>query len=155
MRGVRVASVQFAPESANKEKNIRRMQSWIEKVMEEQGDMDFILFPELITTGYDLQKEEFSALSEMVGYGDAMHAVSRLAAKYRTYIAFGYAEKAEQGLYNSMVCIGRLGEVVANYRKIHPFDTEKGWCLPGDTPTLAETDFGKVGMMVSISSIPK
>ncbi|MDO4621424.1 MAG: carbon-nitrogen hydrolase family protein [Eubacteriales bacterium] len=143
-----VACIQFAPVTNDKAANIRKMGSWIESVKAEHPFVDLILFPELAINGYDATKEEFRAMAETPEHGDALEAMKIMARICRTYIAYGYAEDGGEDMYNSMIMIGRDGEVVENYRKIHPFADEKKWCVAGEEWKVAETDFGKVGMMI-------
>lgn len=148
MRNISVACVQFAPETNQKEKNLEKMIKWIHTICREHKKMDFILFPELILNGYDATKSEYQNMAESVDEGEAVDAIRALAKEYHVYISYGYAEKEKEILYNSMIMLGRNGEIVQNYRKIHPFFEEKKWCMAGDEWKIAETDFGKVGMMI-------
>lgn len=148
MRKVSAAGVQYAPVLGDKMGNVEKMCAWIRKVKKEHDDIDLILFPELATSGYDATKDEFRAMAERPEDGEAASALKKVAAECSVYVAYGYAEDGGEVMYNSMLFIGRNGEVVQNYRKIHPFADEKKWCVAGDEYKLAETDFGKVGLMI-------
>jgi len=59
-------------------------------------------------------------------------------------------------VYNTSVLIGRRGETVASYRKIHLFDVEfeglvireSAHVTPGDAPVVAELDGWRIGLTV-------
>lgn len=145
---VAAACVQFAPVTNDKMGNAERMRRWIQEIKEEHYDIDFILFPELALNGYDAEREEFFAMAEKPGTGEACRILAEAAARAGVYVAYGYAEDGGDCCFNSMVLLDRSGMVSANYRKIHPFAAEKKWCTPGNEFRLAQTDFGKVGMMI-------
>lgn len=148
MKKVNIACVQFAPDTGEKEKNLEKMVFWIKKVMEEHPHTDLIILPELSNTGYDATKEEFEDMAESAERGKTGETIRRLAKENNCYIAYGYAERDGDILYNSMVLFGRKGEFVQNYRKIHPFALEKTWCCAGNEWKIAETDMGRLGMMI-------
>ena len=145
---VSAACVQFAPVTGDKMGNAEKMKKWIEKVKDEHYDIDLILFPELALNGYDATREEFFAMAEQPGSGEACRLLAEAAAQAGVYVAYGYAEAGGEVCYNSMIMLDRSGQVNANYRKIHPFAAEKIWCVAGDTFQVARTDFGKIGMMI-------
>lgn len=148
MKRAAIACVQFAPITNEKAKNIDTMKYWICKIMREHPDTGLIIFPELSVTGYDATREEFLEMAETVRDGESILSLQKLAREYGIYITYGYAEKDGQVMYNSMIMLGRHGEVVQNYRKVHPFADEKKWCEAGNEFCVAETDLGKLGMMI-------
>ncbi len=148
MKKANIACIQFAPVTAQKEKNLEKMIFWINKVIKEHPQTDLIILPELSNTGYDATKEEFEEMAEPQAVGETSEKISRLAKENNCYITYGYAERDGDILYNSMIMFGRKGEFVQNYRKIHPFALEKVWCHAGEEWKLAETDIGRLGMMI-------
>lgn len=148
MKTANIACVQFAPVTAQKDKNTEKMVFWIQKVAEDHPETDLIILPELANTGYDATKEEFEEMAEAAHGGETGEKIRGLARKYHCYITYGYAERDGKTLYNSMAMYGRNGELIQNYRKVHPFASEKAWCVAGNEWKLAETDFGKIGMMI-------
>ncbi len=153
MRKAAVACVQFAPVLCDKEYNLIRMEYWIDQVMQEHPDTDLILFPELANSGYDGTRTEFQRMAEVPGAGETGKRLGRRAAQYHVYLAFGYPEEAGDVLYNSMMLLGRDGGVVYNYRKVHPFGSEKSWCEHGDAFCAVDTDFGKIGMLICYDTV--
>ena len=148
MKNAAIACVQFAPVTNQKQANLSHMSRWICRIMKEHPETDLIVFPELSITGYDATRQEFLEMAETPKEGEGIAALKELARRYNVYITYGYAEKEKDVMYNSMILLGRNGETVQNYRKIHPFGDEKKWCMPGARFCIAETDFGKLGMMI-------
>lgn len=96
-----------------------------------------VLYPELIVTGY-LAPERIPALAEPVS-GPAVQSLSRAAVETKTALAFGFAERGEDGrCHNSLVFVGARGELAGVYRKTHLWDTEKRWAAPGEGSTVLE-----------------
>ena len=145
-----VTCVQMQPVLYDKTTNLDKMAGFVETIMEETADTDFILFPELITTGYECEKR-FQLLAEIAGEGESFEKVSALARQYKIYIAYGFAERDphfKDVLYNSVAMVDRNGSLMGVYRKVHLFDTEKGYFRAGCEYPVFDTDFGKLGIMV-------
>lgn len=148
---VNVSCVQMKPELAQFDKNVDKMVKNIKDIMSKRPDTNLIVFPELITTGYECTKDEFQKFAETIPEGKSMKMFQALCKKYNVNIVYGFAERdpyVNDVLYNSSLFINNRGEILGRYRKVHPFDTEKQWCRPGCDYPIFETDFGKVGVMI-------
>ncbi|XBS69851.1 nitrilase-related carbon-nitrogen hydrolase [Acerihabitans sp. KWT182] len=90
---------------------------WVQESMDALPEADMILLPELALCGYDdPHRVRRLALNKE---GTVLHGLARLAAKKRQALVFGYAERADDGLYNALQAIDDKGRVRADYRKIH------------------------------------
>jgi predicted amidohydrolase len=139
------------PELAQFETNLDKMRAWVRSIMTERPKTDLIVFPELVTSGYECTKEEFHRLAETVPGGKSVAAVQELCEKYGVHIVYGLPERdplISSLLYNSAALIDAQGRVLGVYRKVHPFDTEKQWCRAGSDLPVFETSFGKIGIMI-------
>jgi len=148
---VNVSCVQTRPYLGQVDKNLENILARIKEVMEARPDTDLIVFPELATTGYEGTKEEFQDMAETVPDGKCMKAIAELCREYKVYVVYGFAERdphATDVLYNSALFINNKGEILGQYRKVHPFDTEKMWCRAGCDFPIFQTDFGKVGIQI-------
>jgi len=147
MREVTVATIQMRPQLREEEKNLMRMAEWIDKVCSEQH-VDLVVFPELITTGYECGVE-FVELAERVP-GPTVNLIAQRAGDYSTHILFGMAtkERIESILYNSAVLVGPDGEVMGRYNKVHLRGEERLAFRPGFRYNVWETEFGAVGVML-------
>ena len=84
-----------------------------------------------VQTGYDFASvEETQDLAEELE-GPTYERVQRWAARYDCAIAYGFAERDGETLYNSAAIVDAERTLV-HYRKLHLFDREKRWFSPGD-----------------------
>lgn len=140
-----IAVVQFGPKQKNVQGNIRKIRRLLGRVQ-----ADLIVLPELSNTGYLYASTE--SLRPYSEKGDCsgpfLGALSELSSQSGAMIISGYAEFAEDGLYNAAAAVTKDG-VVCNYRKTHLFDQEKNLFKPGDTgfPVISYKDV-KIGLMI-------
>lgn len=110
---------------------------------------DLVLLPELSHLGYFPPSPQVMAtLSEDLG-GESVTLWHDLARQYQGYIVGGMLERGADGIYNAAVLVGP-GGIVATYRKVHLFDWEKTWLLPGNrwvTAYLKDLDV-TVGLLI-------
>jgi predicted amidohydrolase len=146
---ITVACVQMQPELFEVERNLKKMGSFIETIMKEHPDTRLIIFPELITTGYECG-DLFYDLSETVLEGKSLRYIADYSAHHHVSVVFGFPERDENSnfLYNTSVFIADDGKIAGVYRKVHLFDTEKKYFHRGSAFPLIETSFGKVGLMI-------
>lgn len=147
---VNVACVQMEPELRAVDNNINKMVLFIERVMKEKPETELIVFPELITSGYECGKD-FQMLAETVSDGRSMKIIGELAEKYNIHIIYGFPERdpdMRDVLYNSAVLIGNNGNVLGTYRKVHLFASEKEFFRPGCSYPLFDTEIGRIGIMI-------
>lgn len=147
MREITVAIVQMKPKMGELEENLVKMSEMIGKIAAQQN-VDLIVFPELVTSGYELGVR-FTELAQRIP-GPIVNLISQRANEYGVYIAFGMAskEKVESVLYNSAVLIGPDGELLEVYNKIHLRGEERMAFREGFKMPVAETEIGTIGLMV-------
>jgi len=147
---VGIAVVQMKPERYDVEGNVSKMLQFMEKVKDERPETHLIVFPELITSGYECGKR-FQDLAEVAPVGPSIKAVASQSQKLKVNAVFGFPERSatmKEVLYNSAAFVSDKGEVVGVYRKVHLFDTEKGPFRPGCDYPLFQTDIGNIGIMI-------
>jgi omega-amidase len=87
-----------------------------------RNHFDFLVLPELFTTGYH-SKSRMKELSEGMD-GRTVETLKSLAREYGITIAAGsFVENNEGNLYNTSVTIDHKGDLTAFYRKTHLFTT--------------------------------
>jgi predicted amidohydrolase len=147
MREITVAAVQMYPRLNEVEANLVHMADFIKKICQEQP-ADLIVFPELATTGYECGVR-FTDLAERIP-GHAVHVIAEQAREFNTHVVFGLASKqrVESIVYNTAVIVGPDGEMLGDYRKVHPKGEERLAFRPGYRYSVVETDFGLVGLML-------
>jgi len=147
---VNVTCVQMEPVLRGFHKNLEKMCVLIEQTMSEKPQTDLIVFPELITTGYECGKD-FQELAETVPDGMSMKIIGALAKEYKVHIVYGFPEKDadhDDVLYNSAVLIDDAGDVKGIYRKVHLFAKEKDYFKAGNAFPVFTTAVGKLGIMI-------
>ena len=139
---MRLAIVQTSPKFGKVDSNVRD----VIKLME-SANADLYVLPELFNTGYNFtDKSEVETLAERTD-GPTFQALFAFAQQHSCYVAYGFAEKADQ-LYNSASLLGPSGPV-GLYRKIHLFDRETLFFKPGNSGfPVFDLPFGKIGMMI-------
>ena len=140
---MKIGFLQFNPVFGDKDKNL----ATVEKLLSEV-DADLIVLPELFNTGYTfLNKAELTDLSEPAT-GPSYDFMLKLARQYKCAFAYGFAEKDNDLLYDSMALVSPDG-LIGVYRKIHLFFEEKKFFQPGDTGFhVFEYKNVKLGMLI-------
>ncbi len=147
---INVTCVQMEPIRFDFASNLKKMVYFIEKTMAENPKTNLILFPELITSGYECGKE-FQNLAERVSDGESIKVVSELAKTHHVHIIYGFPERDEfinDMIYNASVLINNDGKVLGTYRKVHLFASEKEFFRAGSEYPLFDTEIGKIGLMI-------
>lgn len=109
---------------------------------------DWVLFPELWSTGYDLENAGTHATATDQGVFAAM---AQLAQEHHLYLLGSCLSRLGEGGYgNTLVMFAPDGSVVGEYSKIHLFRLmeEDQFLTSGNQPVLAETPWGKVGLTI-------
>lgn len=113
---MKLGLAQTNPLWEEKEKNFQASLAFLEKAKEEK--VDFLLFPEMSMTG-------FSMRPEIIGEGreasKTLRYFQRKAKEYGLYLGVGYVEQGFPKSYNCYAILSPKGQVLADYRKIHPF----------------------------------
>ena len=145
-----ISCIQIKPALADFETNVSRMEGIITNIMAERPGTDLIVFPELITSGYECSRKQFISLSEKMDIcSPSLSRISELCKNFNVSITYGLPELGADGeYYNSAVLLGPNGDILGSYRKIHLFDTEKLFFTSGSEIDIIDTSFGKVGLMI-------
>jgi predicted amidohydrolase len=147
MREITVATVQMKPRLGEAEENLVKMSETVSKIASQQK-VDLIVFPELITSGYELGVR-FTELAQRVP-GPTINLLAQRANEYGVYIAFGMVtkEKVESVLYNSAILVGPDGELLDTYNKIHLRGEERMAFREGYKLPVIPTEVGNIGLMI-------
>ncbi len=139
---MRVAAFQCAGGGLSPE---QRLQQLADAISGQQ--LDLVVCAELFMSGYDAGE----ALVELAQAADGpfADAVAKLATSTATAIAYGYPERAEDGIYNSALCIDSNGKLLANHRKLLlPPGFESRYFKPGSQLTLFELNGVRCAFLV-------
>ncbi len=134
---MRIALAQTEPLWEAKLENFRRAERFLKEAKEQRAE--FILFPEMSMTGFSMHPEK---IGERAEEPETLRYFAKKAVEYGLYIGMGYVEYREPKSYNRYAIISSKGEILTDYRKIHPFTfgTESVHYAGGDT-----LNFWKVG----------
>ncbi len=145
-REVTIALVQLAPELNDPAANLRRIGDMVERICTTEK-VDMIVFPELVTTGYECGLR-FTDLAELVP-GPTVQLLAKDAADFNVYLVFGMPTRAkvETVLYDSVVMVGPEGDLVGVYHKVHLRGEERIIFRAGYRFPIFETAFGLVGVL--------
>ncbi len=152
MSEITVATVQMEPTLGQMEENLAKMRDFIDRVASEQP-VDLIIFPELVTTGYEVGPR-FPHLAQRVP-GPAVNLIAQRASELGVHVAFGMAtkkEKVESVLYNTVIMIGPDGDVLHEHHKVHLRGEEQIIFRPGYRIRDCDTALGNTGLTVGLMS---
>lgn len=153
MEKIKIAAIQM-PTVADKMENVRTVKAYLEKIKDENPD--FVILPEMFCCPY--QTENFPIYAEKEG-GPVWQQLSAYAKQYGVYLIGGsMPEKdAEGNVYNTCYVFDREGKQIGKHRKVHLFDIdikggqtfkESDTLTAGDSDTVFDTEFGKMGVML-------
>ena len=153
MEKIKIAAIQMST-VADKMENVRTVKTYLEKIKDENPD--FVILPEMFCCPY--QTENFPIHAEKEG-GPVWQQLSGYAKQYGIYLIGGsMPEKdAEGNVYNTSYIFDREGKQIGKHRKVHLFDIdvkggqtfkESDTLTAGDSDTVFDTEFGKIGVML-------
>lgn len=153
MEKIKIAAIQM-PTVADKMENVRTVKTYLEKIKDENPD--FVILPEMFCCPY--QTENFPIYAEKEGE-PVWQQLSGYAKQYGIYLIGGsMPEKdAEGNVYNTSYIFDREGKQIGKHRKVHLFDIdvkggqtfkESDTLTAGDSDTVFDTEFGKIGVML-------
>lgn len=153
MEKIKIAAIQMST-VADKMENVRTVKAYLEKIKDENPD--FVILPEMFCCPY--QTENFPIYAEKEG-GPVWQQLSWYAKQYGIYLIGGsMPEKdAEGNVYNTSYIFDREGKQIGKHRKVHLFDIdvkggqtfkESDTLTAGDSDTVFDTEFGKIGVML-------
>ena len=75
-------------------------------------------------------------------------ATRQLARQLRTTLVAGFIEERGRKQWNSAALVSPSGEVLGVHRKIHLYAGERATTTAGTTPTVVDSDHGKIGIAI-------
>ncbi len=139
-----VALIQMPCKEGNREDNFSYAREMLANHRTETAK-EFILFPELFAIGF--RYSDYSNLGVGVP-GPTTEFLQQIAEEHSAYVAGTDIESAGSRYYNTMVMVSPKGRVIAEYRKMHPFQDEKDVFQGGTTGVLVEAGSIKVGLQI-------
>jgi len=147
---VRVAGLVLKWVRGDKETNYRRLEPMIREAARKGARI--VVTTECCLDGYaiadkSIPLETYRALGEPIPRGDYYRRLAALAGELKVHLVAGMLEADGEARYNTVVLIGPDGKLAGKYRK-QKLGHESVRNTPGDSSTVHETPFGKVGLMI-------
>lgn len=147
-----VAGLRIMPERWNKTANLAKFELFAREAAAQGAQL--AIAPEGFLEGYvgnvkanpGLTWEKYFAVGENID-GRALTRVRSLARELKMYLGLGFAERAGEHMYNSMVVFSPEGEVALHYSKAHNDDDEPFNTL-GAEFNVASTPLGKWAALI-------
>ena len=139
---MRLALAQTEPLWEAKHENFTRAERFLKEAKKRQAEL--VLFPEMSMTGFSMHPEKIGEPAEKP---ETLNYFAKKAEEYGLYIGMGYVEYREPKSYNRYAILSPESEILADYRKIHPFSfgTESVHYAGGDSLSFCKVG----GWMVS------
>ncbi|MBM7713949.1 putative amidohydrolase [Bacillus thermophilus] len=131
----------------NSENNLGLIEFYIHDCVEKYPETKLILFPEAAASGYLFSEDHVKWKAEAAD-GASFVFLSNLAKVYKLYIGYGFIEKKDGKIYNSVNLIGPDGELLATYQKMHLTPLEKHLFTPGGRLVTVKTELGTIGFVI-------
>jgi predicted amidohydrolase len=143
MASIRVGLGQLLVEGGEPERNLQRAEQVVEKAAREKCDL--VLLPEVLDLGWTHPSAMTEAQPIPGPYSDRF---CRLAREAGISVCAGLTEKADGQVYNAAVLIDRRGDIILKYRKINCLVVEQPFYAIGQSLSVVETPFGRVGVNI-------
>jgi len=141
---MKIASIQMSVVEGDKKATIDKA---VENIHRCEG-VDLVILPEIWNVGF-ISFERYVPEAEDRN-GETLTRLREAAKENGVYLHTGsFVEKINGKYYNSSYLISPIGDVLANYLKIHLFgynSKETQILTPGDTVVVVETPIGKIGL---------
>ena len=105
-----------------------------------------VLLPEALDLGWTHPSARTEA--EPIPHGEPCRRLRAAAQRHGVFVCAGLTERSGDKLFNAAVLIDPQGEILLHHRKIHELDFALELYLRGDRLGVAETPFGKIGVMI-------
>src|SRR6185295_17716888 len=139
------------------QKRLEELEAFIDRMADQSKKtyargLDLVVLPEVAVTG-DRGSSKTAALPFE---GMVKDRFVRKAREHHCYIVvpmFLVEDEGTKRYFNVSILIGRNGEVMGTYRKLHlavptGSDSMEGGVTPGKDVPVFQTDFGKLGMQI-------
>ena len=151
MSKIRVAQIKVYPDKGRIEANHIKLMKILADI-EKEHEVDVVVTPEGFLDGY-VATENSVTKDDMVKYAIEPQtsryasAVSDWARRNKTWLIYGCARKAANGVFNTALIYNRGGSLVGMYDKLHLQRHDHKY-IPGKHLDVYESDFGLFGVMI-------
>ncbi|RJQ17971.1 carbon-nitrogen hydrolase family protein [Candidatus Woesearchaeota archaeon] len=138
----RIAVIQCSIRQFDPDYNLKKAELWIKRAKRKKADI--VVFPEDFLIG---------PLGGKLDYADDGRRYKQhfqnLARTHAVAIVTGsFIEKGAVGLHNTTYFIDKTGKTKSRYRKIHLWNGERKYLVPGNELSVFNTVYGKIGLVI-------
>ncbi len=132
------------------ERNYARLERYVREAAER--DAQVVVAPEAILDGYvcyaapDTTRERMLEVAQTVPDGQYIVRARKLCRELEIYLVFGFLERVEKKMFNSLVMIDPQGEILAKYSKVHVGG--ESYITPGRALKPFDTPLGRLGFLI-------
>jgi predicted amidohydrolase len=139
---VKLALAQMFVEPGSKSANLARA----EQRIADAGGADIVVLPEALTLGWTHPSARTQA--DEIPAGESCLRLRAAAQHHGVFVCAGLVERCGEKIFNAAVLINPKGDVLIHHRKIHELEIAHDLYARGDRLAVAETTFGKIGVMI-------
>jgi predicted amidohydrolase len=141
---MKISLAQMLVEPGQKQANLSRAEQRIAIAVKRGADI--VVLPEALTLGWTHPSARTEA--DEIPDGESCSRLRGAAREYGVLVCAGILERAGEKIFNAAVLISPSGEVILHHRKIHELDIAHDLYSRGDRLGVAETQFGRIGLMI-------
>lgn len=143
---IKVAAIQMDCIIKDKEQNLIKVITFLEEL---KGRVDIACFPELFTTGYNLEmlENDLQRLAEPIP-GETTKLLAQRAKELGLAILGTIIEREGEALYDTTFIIDKHGDLIGKYKKSHLYPKEHRYFKAGEELPVFELDDIKVGVAI-------
>lgn len=141
---MKLALAQMLVEPGEPEANLARAGQRIAEAAARGADV--VLLPECLDLGWTHPSAR--ELATTIPDGESCQRLIAAARRHRIFVGAGLVERSGERLFNAAVLIDHEGCVRLHHRKIHELDFGRELYATGDRLGVADTPFGKIGLMI-------
>lgn len=141
---MKVAVAQMNSVLCDVDANLKKVEALMRSAAQQGADI--VLVPETFTTGYEVG-DRIGDVSYPIP-GRITDFLAKLCRELKLYFYGGMIEKDGRVYHNTAVLISSRGEILARYRKVHLFSSEKAMFAAGAEPVVVKTEFGTLGLTI-------
>ncbi len=142
-RTVKIAAVQMAARPTFLSERLARAETLVVRAAHEGAQL--IVLPELFNTGYEYSDENYRRAEPLDG--PTATWMKQTTARYGAHLAGTFLRLDGQDIYNTLLLVAPDGHAW-RYDKNYPWVWERAYFRAGNSITVADTSFGKLGMLI-------
>jgi len=142
-RKIKIAAVQMSRVYGEIETNLAIAEQLVSQAVDAGAQL--VVLPELFDSGYAYTPANY----EIAGTRDGRTYTWMVdtAARLNVHLAGSFLLRKSGDIYNTLLLAAPDGHTW-EYDKLHPWGWECAYFRAGDTPVVADTDLGKIGLLI-------